>query len=196
MQKQIRGKHTMELVLDAALESFIHKESGKTSVHDLAQLSAVSIGSIYHHFGGRERIEFDLYCRCMRSLLSVCTNALKKRRSARTGVEALVRAYLAWVKDHPNEASFIYAAAHNEFVVQWHAELRAFKQELLVPIFAWFAPYIERGDVVRFPLPLYEIVIIGPVAEFSRRWLSGADGLDVDVAMRLLPASIWRAVKS
>ncbi|MFD3580999.1 hypothetical protein [Streptomyces sp. NPDC058683] len=42
--------------------------------------------------------------------------------------------------------------------------------------------------------PLIEMMLIGPLAELSCRWLSGAD-VDLDRAAKLLPPRIWAGLR-
>ena len=41
---------------------------------------------------------------------------------------------------------------------------------------------------------LMEVVVVGPAAEFARRWLSGAPGLEMDAALKALPDAVWRSI--
>jgi AcrR family transcriptional regulator len=194
MAKQQRGKRTMDQVLNAALACFAEQDEYDPTIQELASRSQVSVGSIYHHFGSRDRIDYELYCRAMESLLLACQDGLARRRTARSGVQSIVRAYLTWVTENPDSARFIYAAGQTKAVNKWSDELAAFKQRLVAPIFAWAAPFIERGEIIALPPPFYEVLIIGPAAEFARRWLGGVPGLDVEVAMRVLPETVWRSI--
>ena len=45
------------------------------------------------------------------------------------------------------------------------------------------------------PDPLIEMLLIGPVAELSRRWLAGATDLDLGKAARVLPDRIWASLE-
>jgi AcrR family transcriptional regulator len=192
--KQRRGQQTMERVLDAALECFTARGLYDATIEELARRARASVGSIYHHFGGRERIAVALYRRCMQSLLGAVWAGLARQRGARAGVEATVRAYLRWVAAHPDAARFIYAAAQTEFLARAGDELAAFKQRLVAPFLDWIRPHVARRAVAPLPPALYEIVIIGPPAEFARRWLAGVPGLRMPEALRVLPAAVWRAV--
>jgi hypothetical protein len=49
--------------------------------------------------------------------------------------------------------------------------------------------------VVDLPDPLTEMLLIGPVAELSRRWLNGA-AIDLTKAAKLLPPRIWSALRT
>src|SRR3712207_7429013 len=46
------------------------------------------------------------------------------------------------------------------------------------------------------PEPLVEVLLIGPVAETARRWLSGMPGLDIADAIEVLPERIWQSLRA
>jgi AcrR family transcriptional regulator len=193
--KQRRGVRTMERVLDAALACFTARGVYDATIDELATRARASVGSIYHHFGGRDRIAVALYRRCMESLLGSVWAATRRARGARPGVEAIVRSYLRWVAAHRDAARFIYAAAETEFLARSTDELAAFKQRLVAPFLEWIRPHVASGAVVAIPPALYEIVLIGPPAELARRWLSGVPGLEIDRAIEVLPGIVWRALE-
>jgi AcrR family transcriptional regulator len=192
--KQARGKATRERVLDAALEAFTAKGIVGATIQDIAAASGTSVGSLYHHFGSRERIAFDLYCRSMASLLGAVAAPLPRRRTARSGVKGIVRSYLEWVAASPKEARFLYAAGQTELLDTWASELRVFKEGLAAPIVAWFGAHVEARAVRPVPPALLEVLVIGPPAEFARRWLAGVPGLELAMALAVLPKTVWRSV--
>lgn len=194
MSKQERGVQTMERVLDAALACFTSQGVYDATIHALAERAEVSVGSIYHHFGSRERVGLALYCRCMESLLTAVAAAVSRHRKAEAGVRALVREYLAWVAGNPDAARFIYAAGQTEHVAKWKDDLAALKQRLVAPIVSWFAVHIASGAVIDLPPPLLEVILLGPPAEFARRWLAGAPGLELERALQVLPDTVCRSI--
>lgn len=197
MTKQQRGLKTMERVLDAALDCFARTGVYATRIEDLAERAEVSVGSLYHHFGGRERVAFMLYRRSMESLMAAITRAVLRKKNARDGVLALVRSYLRWVANNQEEARYIYAAASQAGLVDaWKREMTEWKGALVSPFVRWFQAHIDAGRIVSLPPALMEVAVVGPPAEFARRWLSGVPGLEMEDAMRALPAAVWRSIGS
>ena len=194
MIKQARGRATADRVLDAALACFVADGVQGATVQGIAGRSGVSIGSIYHHFGSRERILFELYRRCLEAMLSFVAAAVVRRRDARSGVRALVKSYLDFVEAHRHEAMLIYAAAHTELTRDFQPELAALAERVTRPIVDWLAPHIAAGAVVSLPPALCEVVLIGPPAEAARRILAGAPGLSFDSARAALPDLVWAAI--
>jgi AcrR family transcriptional regulator len=195
MTKQQRGLDTMARVLDAALDCFARTGVYATRIEDLAEKAQVSVGSLYHHFGGRERVAFLLYRRCMESLMGAISAAVLRKKTARDGVRALVRSYLEWVADNREAARYIYAAASQaELLDSWKADMVEWKGDLVSPFVRWFQAHIDAGSIVDLPPALMEVVVVGPAAEFARRWLSGVPGLEMDAAVKALPDAVWRSV--
>jgi AcrR family transcriptional regulator len=194
MGKQERGIQTIQRVLDAALVCFTTRGVYAATIHELAEEANVSIGSLYHHFGSRDRIALALYCRCQEQLWANVVAAATEEREGRTGIKRLVRVYLTWAADNRDAARFIHQFAQSEFVRRWESELSAFHDRLLAPLFEWLAAKVKSRELVELSPPLFEVVVLGPASEFVRRWLSDAPGLDFEQAVRELPEAVWRSV--
>ncbi|MFF7443201.1 hypothetical protein [Streptomyces sp. NPDC008122] len=52
-------------------------------------------------------------------------------------------------------------------------------------------PRVAAGEIAPVPEELVEALVIGPVAEATRRWLSGTSGTGLAQAARVLPDRIW-----
>lgn len=194
MIKQARGRATADRVLDAALACFVADGIQGATIQDIARTSGVSIGSIYHHFGSREGVLFELYRRCLERMLSSVAAAVLGCKDARSGVRALVTSYLDFVEAHPHESRLIYAAAHTELTRDFRPELSALAERVTRPIADWLAPHVAAGAVLALPPALFEVVLIGPPAEAARRILSGTPGLTFESARATLPDRVWAAV--
>lgn len=164
------------------------------TIHAVVKDSGRSLGSLYHHFGSFDGLRAEVYARCLAELLDTIVAAVVPCRSAHGGIEALVRAYLAFTREHRDRALFVHAQAHASFVPAHGPAIAAARTPRLEALQAWLAPHVDAGRLVRLPGPLFEMLVVGPVAETARRWLTGDLGVDLDLAARLLPAHIVRAV--
>jgi AcrR family transcriptional regulator len=61
-----RGER-QEAILSAALECFTSRGFAATTVEEIRRRSGASIGSIYHHFGGKEGLAAELCVEGLRS---------------------------------------------------------------------------------------------------------------------------------
>jgi AcrR family transcriptional regulator len=193
--KQTRGAETTRRILDAALA--VHRKGGHAgfTVHAVAAESGASLGSLYHHFKSIDGVAAELYAECMAHLLDELAAALARSRTAHTGVVAFVRAYLEFAQRHPDEARFIHGAPSGGFLASHGARIAEAKAARMEPILAWLRKHVAAGEIADVPEPLFEMLVVGPVAELTRRWLAGAPGLDLAEAARVLPEPIWRSVR-
>lgn len=192
--RQQRGEATVDRLLASALK--VHAESGHEgfTVHAVIKASGISAGSLYHHFGSFDGLAAALYARCMKQLFEEMAAALARSRTGPTGVRALVTAYLRFTEDHADAALFLHASAYAGYVNAHAEEIRAVKEPLRQTIAAWLAPRIAAGEIAPIPESLIEAVVIGPIAEVARRWLSSTYDADLAEARRVLPELIWRSL--
>lgn len=193
--KQRRGEETRHRLLDAALA--VHATAGAEgfTVHAVVAESGVSLGSLYHHFGSFDGLAAALYSRCMAGLLDDIVAALDRARTPRSGIRAVVTAYLGYVTEQSASARFIHASAYAAYLPAHAEAIAAMKAPRMARMAAWLAPHVAAGAVVDLPDPLTEMLLIGPVAELSRRWLNGAD-IDLPRAAKLLPDRIWASLQT
>lgn len=192
--RQKRGDQTAARILDAALS--LYRETGSTAiaVASLVERSGMPIGSLYHHFGSRDGVAAALYARCLGALLEHIARALKKTASPAQIIGAIVRAYLTWTRDHRAEAAFIYASAFEPYSTAPATDIQSAHEGPRAAIVSLVRSAAASGDLVTLPDFLYEMLIIGPVAETARRWLAGDPTIDLAKAMRELPGPILRSL--
>ncbi|WP_367325873.1 TetR/AcrR family transcriptional regulator [Streptomyces sp. HUAS ZL42] len=193
--KQQRGEETARRLLAAALEVHEHKGPEGFTVQAVTATSGISLGSLYHHFGSFDGLAATLYARCMADLLDALITALERTRTARTGVRAVVVAYLQFAEEQPAKARFIHASAYAGFLPAHTTVVAAAKGPRIERLLTWLRPHVEAGRIVDLPDPLMEMLLIGPVAETARRRLAGDPTIDLQQACRALPERIWQSVR-
>ncbi|HEX2316117.1 MAG TPA: TetR/AcrR family transcriptional regulator [Thermomonospora sp.] len=194
--KHRRGEETVDRVLSAALDLYADRGHEGLTMTALIAETGVSSGSLYHHFGSVDGLAAALYGRCMAALLDTLVAALEEQRTAREGLHAFVRAYLDFTRDERPSAHFVHASAYAGFLPAHAGRIAALKGPRMARIDAWLRPHVQAGRVADLPGPLLEMLVIGPVAETSRRWLAGDPAVDLAEAARLLPDRVWAAVRA
>jgi AcrR family transcriptional regulator len=177
-----------DAILEAALESF--GATGETAIEDVRRRSGASVGSIYHHFGGKDGIAAALYVETLAGYQSGALRTLHRADGAEEGVKALVRHHLRWVERNPERARFLLQSGAVRRVVS--DELQELNRRLSAAIESW----VERRAAIR-PLPreVFYATVIGPAQEVSRLWLAGR----VRSLRRLedeLAEAAWRAIRA
>jgi AcrR family transcriptional regulator len=186
---------TVARILAEALR--VHAERGHDGFTMKAVIAAtgMSSGSLYHHFGSFDGLAAALYARCMAELLDALLDALDGITDAQAGVEAVTRAYLRFTRERSDAARFVHASAYAAFLPEHAATLVESKAPRIARLIAWMAPHVAAGRVARLSPAMMEMLLIGPVAETARRWLSAPDAVDLDEAAAVLPPRIWRSLQ-
>ncbi|MFG2818984.1 TetR/AcrR family transcriptional regulator [Kitasatospora sp. NPDC048365] len=195
MAKQLRGEATVERLLTAALEVYAAGGQPGFTVNAVTAASGVSLGSLYHHFGSFDGLATELYVRCMEEQYDGMLAALRRTRTARTGVRALVTAYLGYAERNPDAGRFLHGSAYSSYLGVHAERIRSAKAAKFAEIAAWMRPRIAAGEIAELPAPLIEVLLIGPVAVAAHRWLAGPQDMDLPRAVRVLPDRIWRSLQ-
>ncbi|MFG3153094.1 TetR/AcrR family transcriptional regulator [Streptomyces sp. NPDC048219] len=193
--KQQRGEATVELLLDAALRVYGEEGEQGLTVSAVTKASGVSLGSLYHHFGSIDGLVDALLMRWLERLLGEMVTTLERSRTARTGVRALVRAYLSFVREHPEAGRLLHSSRADRLGMAQAKQLRDTQEARLTPLADWLQRYVDKGELAPLSPALIETLVLGPVIGASRRWLTVGD-IDLDEAARVLPERIWRSVSA
>jgi AcrR family transcriptional regulator len=87
-----------------------------TSVHDIRRESGLSIGSIYHHFDGKESIARALYDELLGRMTALVEEAARTNGSAGDKAKAVVAVLFTLAAEDPEILQFILHARHREFL--------------------------------------------------------------------------------
>ncbi|MFF3782869.1 TetR/AcrR family transcriptional regulator [Streptomyces sp. NPDC001933] len=191
--KQQRGEATAAQVLDCALDIYAAEGEAGLTLGAITSASGVSAGSIYHHFGSLQGVALALAQSWLGRLLDDLGKALEQTDDARSGVHAVVRAYLRFAQLHPDAARLMHSVTADREIAAHARQLRGAQEARLAPIAAWLHAHQASGQLVDLPLPVLESLILGPVTGIVRRWLSVGD-IDMEEAERTVPDHIWRSV--
>src|SRR5256714_1341150 len=117
-------------ILDAALNCFVRRGYSSTTIDDIRRASGASVGSLYHHCGGKDRIAAALYVDGLADYQRGFQAVLAEHGDARGGVEAIVAYHLQWVDEHADLARFLLAMRETEVIAaaapELHRRNRAF----------------------------------------------------------------------
>src|SRR2546421_12875214 len=98
-----------DAILASALRCFGRHGYSSTTIDDIRRASGASVGSLYHHFGGKDRIAAALYVDGLADYQRGFQAVLEEHGDARAGVEAIVAYHLEWVDEHADLARFLLA---------------------------------------------------------------------------------------
>jgi AcrR family transcriptional regulator len=185
-----------ETILRAALECFTERGFTATTVEEIRRRSGASIGSIYHHFGGKEAIAADLYVDGLRGYQEGFLRALENGDGAEAGIRALVRHHLRWVEHNPELARFLMNRRETELLAATDERVRELNRSFFPRVTAWVERWVEAGALRPLSPDLREPVLLGPSQEFSRLWLAGRTRIALRRAEQELADATWNAVRA
>lgn len=194
IRSQARSSQRRREILQAALACFIEHGIDGTTIEMIRDRSGASIGSLYHHFGNKQRIAATLFLQGLEEFAAMLMARLSDSADAKAGIAAMVEGYIDWVTANPDWARFILQSRslvmHGEAADRLAAANRQQFQELR----AWLMPHVERGALRALPLELYHPLIIGPVQEYTRAWLAGRVTQPPAAHRQAFTEAAWQAV--
>ena len=189
-----------EAILDAALDAFTEKGYAAATIDDVKRGSGASVGSIYHHFGGKEELAGALYAEAIGDYLSRLADELERHDGAEAGIRAVVDFHLDWVLAEPERIRFVIGFREAELRPGSRAATKALNAEFGRRFARWLAPHFVSGAIRELPKEAYSALVLGPADELVRRWL--AQGLrgealarSVNESREMLRGAAWRAVR-
>jgi AcrR family transcriptional regulator len=185
-----------DAILAAALEHFTTRGYAATSIEDIRRLSGTSVGSIYHHFAGKEAIAAALYVEGIRSYQAGGLAVLAGADSAQAGLRAIVTYHLRWIVDHRALAQFLLHHGEPEVSALAAEPLRALNENYRDQVKSWLDRVGADKTLRPIPYDVYAALVVGPAQELARRWIAGVTDIDIDTAAGLLADAAWRALRA
>jgi AcrR family transcriptional regulator len=190
-----RSARRRQAVLDAALHCFTTDGYEATRIEDIRVRSGASIGSIYHHFGSKERIAAALYLEAIRSYQDELARAIGPGTPAEQGVREIAQHHLHWVGSHPDLARYLLTRRPPEVELAMAKELREANRAFMAPLLKWIRAKADEGAMRPLSADLFHALVLGPAQEFARHWLAGRMKTSIDEAEPVLLDAIWASVR-
>lgn len=107
---------TPQTVLNTALTLFTKEGYFNTSVHDIARVSGVSVGSIYHHFKDKEGVARALYTLLLEEMSCELSAFQEQYESAYEQCYAVIKRMFMLTESDPERMEFMLYSKHREFL--------------------------------------------------------------------------------
>lgn len=160
-------------IIRAALACFAQHGVEATTIEMIRVASGASTGSLYHHFGSKERIAAEVYLEGLRQFRVLQLSSLSLAQTLDEGIRAIVHAHVDWIVQNPDWADFIF---HHRVVLDEVAAEPAWQEAMrasFAQIADWMKAHTAASATLRWPLDVYAALITGPVHEYARHWLAG-----------------------
>ncbi|MDH4582894.1 TetR/AcrR family transcriptional regulator [Pseudomonas sp. BN415] len=183
-------------ILQAALACFSEQGVDATTIEMIRDRSGASIGSLYHHFGNKERIIAALYLEGVSGYARLLEAGFAKVDSAEGCIKLLVACYVDWVLENPDWARFILHSRGRVEASELGEQLRETNRLHHGRIEEILRPYRELGAYREMPRDCFVSVVIGPVQDFTRNWLAGRTRTSLADCRELFIQVAWDAVRA
>jgi AcrR family transcriptional regulator len=185
-----------DAILGAALECFTERGYAATSIEDIRRRAGTSVGSVYHHFAGKEAIAAALYVEGIRAYQVGGLAVFLGADTAEAGVRGIVTYHLRWIAEHRPHAQFVLFHGEPEVSALAAEPLRALNESYRHGVQSWLERVGRDGALRPLPYDVYASLVIGPAQEFARRWVAGTADIEIDEAAPLLADAAWRATRA
>jgi AcrR family transcriptional regulator len=183
-------------ILQAALACFSEQGVDATTIEMIRDRSGASIGSLYHHFGNKERIIAALYLEGVGGYARLLEAGFARVDGAEACIKLLVGCYVDWVLANPDWARFILHSRGRVEASELGEQLREANRLQHGRIDEVLRPYREAGAYREMPRDCFVSVVIGPVQDFTRNWLAGRTRSSLADCRELFMQVAWDAVRA
>jgi len=183
-------------ILQAALACFTEHGVDVTTIEMIRDRSGASIGSLYHHFGNKERIIAALYLAGTAQYAELLQRGFASAASAEACVKLLVTSYIDWVVANPDWARFILHSRGRVEAGEMGDALREANRQHFAQILTALAEYRRQGLFKALPDDCFASVVIGPTHDLARNWLAGRTQSELGECRELLAQIAWDSVKN
>lgn len=183
-------------ILQAALACFTEHGVDVTTIEMIRDRSGSSIGSLYHHFGNKERIIAALYLAGTAQYADLLQRGFASAASAEACVKLLVTSYIDWVVANPDWARFILHSRSRVEAGEMGDALRDANRQHFAQILTALTEYRRQGLFKALPDDCFASVVIGPTHDLARNWLAGRTQSELGECRELLAQIAWDSVKN
>lgn len=183
-------------ILAAALACVTEHGLEACTIEMIRERAGASIGSLYHHFGNKQRLLAALYLGGVEDYGRVADRALRAAGSPEELVRSVVTSYLQWVEANPDWARFLL---HGRSRIEQAGELDAALHEINRLHQQCFDEQLQRlGPDSLKPIPreCQRVLMFGPSHELARRWLAHRSAGELLAYGEYLGEAAWLSLKA
>ena len=183
-------------ILHSARDAFVDRGLIGASIGDVSAAAGASVGSIYHHFEGKEGLAAAVYVDALADFQRVFAGAVTSAADPEAGIRAGVRTVLRWcLRDEPDAARLLLTASDAARGAAAD-RLRELNRDFFARVLGWWGPHVRAGALRELDLDLAHAIWLGPALEYCRNRLAGRTRVAAARAERELSAAAWNALRT
>jgi AcrR family transcriptional regulator len=159
---------TRRTLCETAMQLFVERGLAATKVEDILRGSGVSVGSFYYLFKNKLDLAANLYVETQLNFYQSLLQEISQYQEAREGVEALVRAYLRWASEHPQETYYLLYRREVEIIEIADEQGKASERDFHQRLHEWLQPRIMNESIQPFPHEQCMALWLGPTMYLVR----------------------------
>jgi AcrR family transcriptional regulator len=164
---------TKDKLLDAATRVFLAHGFTAASMDMVRAEAGVSNGSLYHHFPTKALLADALYAHTLRGFHAALLPPIAGNATAEAGVKGLVRAYVQWVLQHPEQARLLHKLRRTEGMTE-NTERGAVNTDAFGALALWIGRQVEAGEMRAMPFPVWMALVFSPALSLTQHWVTQA----------------------
>ncbi len=188
---QNKKTDTPQTVLNTALTLFTKEGYFNTSVHDIARVSGVSVGSIYHHFKDKEGVARALYTLLLEDMSRELSAFQEQYESAYEQCHAVIKRMFMLTESDPERMEFMLYSKHREFLQN---ELPVCSSTPFKLMREMVQRGMDRGEIVEMDLMVASSCLYGGALRMITSRLDGIVEKDLMEYLDDVWICSWRAI--
>lgn len=200
---------TKDKLLDAATRVFLAHGFAAASMDMVRVEAGVSNGSLYHHFPTKALLADALYVHTLRDFHAALLSPIAGATTAEAGVKGLIRAYIQWVLQHPEQARLLHKLRRTEGMADGMAnstgdgtgsgkaegtERGVVNANAFAALAQWIDQQVEAGDMRAIPFPVWMALVFSPALSLTQHWVAQAKPGVAPKVRAALEHAAWMAV--
>lgn len=183
-------------ILQAALACFSEHGVDATTIEMIRDRSGASIGSLYHHFGNKERIHGELYLAGIGQYAALLEAGFRQGAQRRGNGQVAGHQLHRLGRGESRLGTLHPAQPRAGRGGELGERLRADNQAHFARIHAALAGYRAEGLFREMPDDCFASVVIGPAHDLARQWLAGRTRVALADCRELLAQVAWDSVRA
>lgn len=183
-----------QAILEAALQCFLDRGYESTTMAQVSAAAGASIGSLYHHYAGKEDLAVALYSEALVSYHHSWLGAIHDAGATEPAVRGAVHAHFHWLSREQSQATVLFGHPVPGAVARHHPDVARLNAAFTEKLLGWIKPRVSSGELAHLPDDVYQPLWLGPAQELTRSYIGYKRLGDLAVVAPELARAAWEGL--